>query len=70
MITKSLLALSLVASTLIGATIPASALLVIIAAKPSPSSGVVNPDSMKPKASKDRVSSNPTPHPTYRGFRR
>ena len=48
MITKSLLALSIVASTLIGATAPASALIAvaIIAAKQAPASGVaiVHPD--------------------------
>jgi hypothetical protein len=71
MIIKSLLAASIVASTFIGTTAPAHAALSIYTnvasmTVQSDKRAVINPDSMKPKASKSRTSSNPTPHPKRR----
>ena len=73
MIIKSLLAASIVASTFIGATAPAHASAFVKlgdikgeATDEDHKDWVLNPDLMKPKASKDRVSSNPTPHPKRR----
>ena len=82
MIIKSLLAASIVASTFIGTTAPAYAGLTIFTniasmTVQSDKRAVLNPDSMKPNASKSRRSSNagkqsvqpgglPTPTPKRR----